>query len=56
MSFIKATCLSFVQEIRILKGVIKNLETELMKERAKHQRASAKRRKEHDELLEEVIE
>ena len=42
------------QEIRILKGVVKNLEEELMKEKAKHQRAAAKRRKEYQDLMEEV--
>ena len=42
------------QEIRILKDVVKNLEEELMKEKAKHQRAAAKRRKEYQDLMEEV--
>ena len=34
--------------------MVKNLEDELMKEKAKHQRAAAKRRKEYQDLHEEV--
>ncbi|XP_067938779.1 centrosomal protein CCDC61-like isoform X2 [Watersipora subatra] len=44
------------KEIRVLKGVVKNLEEELMKEKAKHQRATAKKRKECQDLHEEVQE
>ena len=43
------------KEIRTLKGVVRNLEQELMREKTEHQRAAQKRGQEYRELLEEVM-
>ncbi|KAL8589756.1 hypothetical protein ACOMHN_027264 [Nucella lapillus] len=44
------------KEIRTLKGVVRNMEQELMREKTEHQRSSSKRGHEYRELLEEVEE
>jgi hypothetical protein len=38
----------------MLKGLTKNLEEELMKEKTRHQRSTSKRSQEYRDLLEEV--
>ena len=42
------------KEVRILKGVVKNLEEELVEEKAKNQRAASKRNQECRKLRQEV--
>lgn len=44
------------KELKVLKKVVQNLETDLLKERSKHQRVMTKKKKEYDELLEEFEE
>lgn len=44
------------KEIRILKGIIKNLEEEMVKEKSKSQRQTSRRQKDYNQLLEEVEE
>ncbi|XP_013400080.1 coiled-coil domain-containing protein 61 isoform X2 [Lingula anatina] len=44
------------KEVKILKTVVKNLEEELMKEKARHQRSANKRNQEYRQLLDEVEE
>lgn len=44
------------KDLRTLKGVVRGLEQELMREKTEHQRAASKRGQEYRELLEEVEE
>lgn len=43
------------KEVKILKGIVKNQEEELLSEKSKYQRAIAKRTQERKQLMEEVI-
>ncbi|KAL5008943.1 hypothetical protein ScPMuIL_014524 [Solemya velum] len=47
---------SAMKEIKMLKGIVRNLEEELMKEKTRYQRSASKRGQEYRELLEEVEE
>lgn len=42
------------KELKVLKKVIQNLETDLVKERSKHQRLMMKKKKEYDEIVQEL--
>ena len=42
------------KEVRLLRGMVKNLEEDLMKERTKNQRAASKRSQEFRQVMEEV--
>jgi len=44
---------AFAKELKVLKKVIQNLETDLLREKNKHQHANAKRKKDHDALISE---
>lgn len=44
------------KEMKVLKGVIKNLEAELLREKSKHQKAINKLNQEYNQLLDEVEE
>ncbi len=43
-----------MNEARMMKSLVKNLEEDLMKEKSRHQRLASKRGQEYRELLEEV--
>ncbi|XP_050406127.1 centrosomal protein CCDC61 isoform X2 [Patella vulgata] len=47
---------STAKDVRMLKGIVRNLEEELMKEKNKYQRSTSKRGQEYRELLGEVEE
>ena len=44
------------KEIKVLKGVIKNLEAELLREKSKHQKLTNKLNQEYNQLLDEIEE
>ena len=44
---------AFAKELKVLKKVIQNLETDLLREKTKHQHAMAKKKKEHDKVIAE---
>jgi len=44
---------AFAKELKVLKKVIQNLETDLLREKNKHQHTMAKKKKEHEKLMSE---